>query len=126
MKDQIPELHDWLKEAGVSVELRQHSLSKDLDKLSGVMDTEALDHVISLINPQQLIASSSRGDISVIQGRASFGAIEIYTIKGDLGIDDIERYETVEDEGHRIKYLFNRSWWSKWFESIKSKIFGRI
>lgn len=108
MKDQIPELCDWLKRDGVSAELRPHPLSKDLDKLFGVMEKETLVHAKSLINPQQLIASSSQGEISVIQGRASFGLLEIYTIKGDLGIDDIERYETVDEAGNRIKYLLNR------------------
>ncbi len=81
-------LTEWLKNRSIEVALRDHPAY-----------TEGMP--FSPVGTNQLLASSSKGKISIIRGMTSFGLYEIYCLDGDL-FEDIERYPDVKSAGERI------------------------
>lgn len=99
-------LNAWLINRKIDVELKEHLAYKELKKaIDEGADIPA--EVLETIGPHQLIASSDKGKISVIRGRASFGLFEIYPIEGEIVTEDrdIERFPDVKSCGLRIYEL---------------------
>ncbi len=86
-------LTEWLKNRSIEVTLRDHPAYTEGMSFSPVM--------ARITGTNQLLASSSKGKISIIRGMTSFGLYEIYCLDGDL-FEDIERYPDVKSAGERI------------------------
>lgn len=62
-------------------------------------------HVVSSMyttGSHQVLATSPRGQISIIRGPCSFDDYEIYSMRGDL-FGDIERFETADEAAKAVR-----------------------
>ena len=89
-------LTEWLKNRSIKVKLREHPVYTE-----GLMFSPVLARITGT---NQLLASSPKGEISVIRGMTSFGLYEMYCLDGNL-FEDLERYSDVKSTGERICFL---------------------
>ncbi|HDY87892.1 MAG TPA: hypothetical protein ENH82_07245 [bacterium] len=107
-------LYEWLKNRKFPVRKQEHpmyrSAKKELDAAevddSDSLLKDALERLLNMTGPEQLIVKHDKGDISIIRGGCSFGQFEIFC---PALFEDIERYPDVKSCGLRIVELMTLS-----------------
>lgn len=102
----LEQLQKYLTAAGISAELREHAVHKELQSLNPKI-REKLQEVPKIIPDYQIIATGDKGEISVIHCGASFYQFEIYCLNGDL-FDGIRRYKRMTDAARTIIGLLTK------------------